>query len=195
MGMEMQNWPLYRHMRGLKALAAEFARDARGLSAVEFAFILPVMIIMYVGAVEFSHALTVDRRVTSVASSAADLTAQAEQVTAAEVQDIFTAATSIMMPYTADPISIVISSVVADEDNATTVDWSCGHNAAARTEGEAITLPAGLTQPFSSVILAEVTYAYEPPLGKYMTGGITMSETFYLRPRRSLTVEMQGGGC
>ena len=49
------------------------AQDERGISAVEFALILPIMISMYLGAVEFGHALTIDRRVTSVASSAADL--------------------------------------------------------------------------------------------------------------------------
>lgn len=171
------------------------ARDTRGLSAIEFALVLPIMIIMYIGAVEFSHALTVDRRVTSVASAVADLTAQTDKVTSTDVQDIFTAASSIMTPYSATPISIVVTSVVADEDNETTVGWSCAHNASAHAEGADFTLPEGLTQPFSSVIVAEVSYNYSPPIGHYMTGGLTMSETFYLRPRRSLTVEMLGGGC
>ncbi|HDL17096.1 MAG TPA: pilus assembly protein, partial [Rhizobiales bacterium] len=86
--------------RRLRALA----HDTGGVSAVEFALILPIMITMYIGAVEFSSALTVDRRVSSVASAAADLTAQAEEVTSNSLQDIFTAATSIMTPYSADPI-------------------------------------------------------------------------------------------
>ena len=79
-------------------IARRLANDTRGLSAVEFALILPVMITMYMGAVEFSHALTIDRRVTSVASSAADLAAQSKQVTSDSVTDIFTAANSIMQP-------------------------------------------------------------------------------------------------
>ena len=180
-----------RLMSGLRGLA----QDTRGMSAVEFALILPIMITMYIGAVEFSDALTVDRRVTSVASSTADLTAQSEEVTSGMVQDIFTAATSIMTPYSATPISIVLSSVAADENNDTTVDWSCAHNGSPRSQGSSFQLPTGLTQPFSSIIVAEVTYNYTPPLGKIIIGNINMTETFYLRPRRSLTVEMQGGGC
>lgn len=185
-----------RHMiakarTGLMALT----QDTRGVSAVEFALILPVMITMYIGAVEFSHALTVDRRVTSVASSASDLVAQTEEISAAEIQDIFTAATSILTPYTAAPISIVLTSVKADENNDTTVAWSCAHNGAPHSEDSAYTLPEGLTQPFSSVIVAEVSYAYQPPIGQYMVGGINMTETFYLRPRRSLEVEWQGAPC
>ena len=128
-------------------IARQLVKDTRGLSAVEFALILPVMLTMYIGAVEFSHALTVDRRVTSVASSAADLTAQSKQVTSASVIDIFTAANSIMQPYSVTPISIVLTSVVADEDNNTTVGWSCAHNGSARADGSAYTLPSGLTSP------------------------------------------------
>jgi Flp pilus assembly protein TadG len=153
------------------------------------------MIIMYIGAVEFSHALTVDRRVTAVASAASDLVAQTEDITSSGIDDVFTAATSIMIPYSASPISIVLTSVEADENNDTTVDWSCSHNGAPHSNGSAYTLPDGLTQPFSSVIVAEVSYAYQPPIGHYMTGGINMTETFYLRPRRSLKVEWQGSPC
>lgn len=172
-----------------------FLQDNSGLSAIEFALILPLMIAMYAGAVELSHALTIDRRVTSVASAAADLVAQSEEVSGNDLEDIFAASSTIMLPYSATPISIVLSSVVADEDNETKVAWSCAHNGSARSEGQTMSLPEGLTQPFSSVILAEVTYDYQPPIGYYITGGITMTETFYLRPRRSLTVEMNGGGC
>lgn len=169
--------------------------DERGISAVEFALILPIMITMYIGAVEFSHALTIDRRVTSVASAAADLVAQSEEVDDAALDDIFTASTSIMIPYDAGPISIVLTSVVADEDNDTTVCWSDAHNGSAHAEDADYAVPAGLTQPFSSVIVAEVSYTYNPPVSQFLTGGINMTDTFYLRPRRSLTVENTDGDC
>lgn len=167
----------------------DWRRDDSGVSAIEFAFVVPIMITMYIGAVELSHALTVDRRVTAVASAAADLVAQSKEVSDADLTDIFEAATTIMTPYSATPISIVLSSVVADENNLTTVAWSSAHNGSARAEGSTLAVPAGLTQPFSSVIVAEVSYAYDPPVGEYLTGGVTLADTFYLRPRLSLTVE------
>ena len=181
--------------RAILGTFRSFHRDDSGLSALEFALIAPIMITMYMGAVELSHALTIDRRVTSVASAAADLVAQSEQVSGSDLGDIFTASSTIMLPYSATPISIVLSSVVADEDNKTEVAWSCAHNGTARTEGQEISLPEGLTQPFSSVIMAEVSYVYTPVVGEHITGGFTMSETFYLRPRRSLTVEKTSAGC
>lgn len=170
-------------------------RDETGISAVEFALIVPIMISMYVGAVEFSHALTIDRRVTAVASTAADLVAQAEEVTAADLTDIFEASTSILSPYAAGPISIVVSSVEADDKNKTTVDWSCALNGSPHAEDSSYAVPTGLTQPFSSVIVAEVSYTYTPPVGELLTSGITLTDTFYLRPRRSLKVEKTDVGC
>lgn len=176
-------------------LIRDVSRDKSGISAIEFALILPVMITMYIGAVEFSHALTVDRRVSSVASAVADLTAQTDKISASEVQDIFNASSSIMTPYTASPLSIVVTSVRANEDNDTTVSWSCALNGSQHAPDSEFTVPDGLTQPFSSIIVAEVTYSYTPPIGHMITGGLTMSEKFYLRPRRSLEVEWQGNGC
>lgn len=178
-----------------RAALSALARDTRGVSAVEFALILPVMIVMYTGAVEFSDALTVDRRVSAVASAASDLVAQTETISSSEVDDVFEAARSIMLPYSADSISIVLTSVVADEDNDTSVDWSCASNGAPHSEDSSFTLPTGLTQPFSSIIVAEVSYPYQPPIGQHVIGGINMTETFYLRPRRSLSVEWNGSSC
>lgn len=176
-----------RLMDGLAALW----RDRRGISAVEFALIVPIMITLYVGAVEFSHALTIDRRVTTVASSAADLVAQSEELTDSELQDIFKAAGSIMAPYSTSPLKMVLTSVVADVNNKTTVDWSAASSGSAYAKNANFALPAGLTQPFSSVIVAEVTYNYDPAVGQFLSGGITMTEKFYLRPRRSLKVAKQ----
>ena len=170
--------------------------DRSGLSAVEFALIVPVMIALYFGAVELSNALTVDRRVTSVASTVADLAAQAEEVTKNDVEDMFKAARAIMNPYDSNGVSIVLTSVVADEDNETTVDWSCSNGGGAtHTPGSDYTLPPNLTQPFTSVIVAEVAYTYSPPIVKYITTPLNLTETFYLRPRRSLTVEYNGAPC
>lgn len=168
---------------------AAFWRDEKGLGAIEFAMIVPLMVTMYLGAVEFGHALTLDRRVTSTASSTADLVAQVEEVDDDDVADIFAAATSILSPYDTATLSIVVTSVYADENNDTKVRWSEAQNGTAYAPDSAYTLPAGLTQPFSSVIVAEVSYLYVPPVGQFLTGGLTMSETFYLKPRRSLEVE------
>ena len=58
------------------ALLGRWRADASGMAAVEFAFIVPIMGVMFIGAVELSQAIIVDRRVTQIASSTADLVAR-----------------------------------------------------------------------------------------------------------------------
>jgi len=53
-----------------------FHKSEDGVSAIEFAFILPVMVVMFLGVVEVSNYVMAARRVASVASTAADLVAQ-----------------------------------------------------------------------------------------------------------------------
>lgn len=166
-----------------------FWRDSRGLAAVEFAMIFPIMLTLYFGTLETSDALTVSRRVANVAETAADLVAQQISVSSSDLTDVFAASAAILTPYDTTKIKIVLTSVVANSSNVTTVAWSSAYGGAtARTVNSSITLPTGLTTANSSVIMAEVTYSYVSPIAHFITGPITMTETAYLRPRRSITV-------
>ena len=173
--------------------AGSLLREERGVSAIEFALIAPVMLVLYVGAVEIGNALTIDRRVSLVASTAADLVAQKKTTSNAELKDVANAATGILTPYTTKPLKIVLTSVVADQNNKGKVAWSyASTGGGARPKNSAYTVPEGLTQANTSVIVAEVSYDFSPLLN--LSGGLPnpgffkMSQTFYARPRKSLTV-------
>lgn len=173
-------------------------RDTRGISAIEFALILPALLLLYVGTAEIGNALTVYRRTSQVAATAADLTAQVKSVTRSDIRDINAAATSILTPYATAPLKIVLSSVVADDRNRGKVEWSCANKGSARAENSYYAVPAGLTEPDSSVIVAEVTYRYKPLLGLtdiFSPGTFDLTRTFYTRPRRSAEVEKTDKGC
>jgi Flp pilus assembly protein TadG len=176
------------HRLGLKRSATRLARDTRGVSAVEFALIFPLMLLLYVGAIETGNLLTANRRVMQVASTAADLTAQVKTVSTQDLGDIVKAAGLIMSP---NAPRIVITSVVADQNNNGKVDWSYASSGAARAKNSSYPVPTGLTDPGTSVVVAEVTYPFTPLLnltGIFSPGSFTLSRTFYTRPRKSLTV-------
>lgn len=173
-------------------------RDRRGVSAVEFALIAPALIALYLGIAETGNVITVYRRVSMVASTAADLTAQTKMVSDSDLKDIADAASSIMTPYqTQGPLKIVLSSVVADQNNEGKVAWSYSNKGSGRAVNSAYPVPAGLTEEGSSVIVAEVTYAFTPLVDLkafFSPGSFDIERTqatgnaFYARPRRSLTV-------
>lgn len=163
-------------------LRRRFPCDERGVSAVEFALILPVLIILYLGGVELSHTISVDRKVTSVASAVGDLVAQGSTIDNDEMAHIFNAATAIMAPYTVGPLKMVVSSVEVSA-KGDKVLWSDGYHTSGRAVGSAVTLPAGVRIEGTTLIMAEVDYTYTPTLGQIFTDTIDLSDTFYLRPR------------
>ena len=122
-------------LAGALRCIARLARDRRGVSAIEFAMIAPVLILLYVGTVELGTALTVYRRTSQVAATAADLTAQVKTVTKSDIADIEAASSSILTPYSTTPLKIVLSSVVADRNNNGKVEWSCASSGSARSTG------------------------------------------------------------
>ena len=162
-------------------------RDRSGLSSIEFAMILPLMISLYFGAIEISNAMTIDRRVTTIASSVADIVAQATQVDDPDIVDIFEASSAIIEPYDSSTVQIVVSSV-AEDSGVNKVQWSDGYNAGGRAVGSTFVLPTDMITPGSSVIVAEVTYVYNTPFDKILGSSITLTDTFFLRPRRVLQI-------
>lgn len=166
---------------------ANFWDDVRGLSAIEFALLAPIMLAFYFGGVEISDVMTVDRRVTTVASATADIVAQATQIDDGDMADVFTAASSIMQPYNGGAIQIVVSSV-ADNNGVATVLWSDGYQTPPRGVGSTVTLPSGLLTPGGSVIMAEVTFVYDSPFADVYILNPILNDTFYLKPRRVLQI-------
>ncbi|MBX3445908.1 MAG: pilus assembly protein [Parvibaculaceae bacterium] len=165
-----------------------FARNCAGLAAVEFALIVPLMLLFYLGSVEATNMLTANRRVTAVAYTAADLTAQAATISNADMTDIFSASSAILSPFPTGPLSVRITSVVANASGSPRVAWSDGFQIAPRTVNSTVTLPAGLVTPGTSVVMTEVTYGYSSPVSSVVTETLTFTETAYLKPRRAVTI-------
>ena len=55
---------------------SNLSQDCRGVAAIEFAMIVPIMLVMFFGTVEFSSGVAVDRKVTLMARTLSDLTSQ-----------------------------------------------------------------------------------------------------------------------
>ena len=72
-----------------------------------------------------------------------------------------------------------------DDDGTTKVAWSEGRNMTPYTEDEVMVVPEGIVPENGSVIFAEVEYDYNSRLGYFFSTTKTLSDEFYLRPRRT----------
>src|SRR5450631_3838348 len=85
------------------------AGDCSGIAATEFAVIVPIMLVMFFGTVEFSSGVAVDRKVTLMARTLSDLTSQSTTVSTTDMTNFFAASAAIMTPYSATPTKSTIS--------------------------------------------------------------------------------------
>lgn len=181
-------------------------RDNRGIAAVEFAMIVPIMFFLFVGAIEFSQALTVDRRVTQSASSTADLIARAPTsgLTADQVDSQLRIIEQLVQPYDLSLLTVKITSVKAQANPANpaalnyVVDWSRDNRGGTPYPRNTnyTGIPAGLLASGESVIVAEATYNYQPIIFKYfISSAFDLKEKFYLKPRNASCVHLRPVNC
>lgn len=184
----------------LKSAVSLLRRDERGIAAIEFAMIAPIIVLLLVGSVELSQAITIDRRVTQIASSTADLVAREKTITTAQLNNIMVIARALMQPYDPNLLRITLTSVGANVNNAsnTKVCWSYIYQGGAYTyvEGAPFTVPVGVIDKGGSVMVSEVHYYYTPLIfSHYITTALTTSATalqdkFYLKPRVSSMIQL-----
>lgn len=177
-----------------------FRKDAGGVAAIEFAMIVPLMLMMFVGAVEFSQAITVDRRVSQVASATADLVARSKELSTSDMTGITQVVEQLVKPYDHTLLKMSIMNVAASPTDATDtkICWSYAHNGGtgAYNKNDPYTLPTGVVEAGDSVVVTEVEYAYEPLIfNHFITSTKNLEEKFYLKPRLSSYVEYDGNDC
>lgn len=184
----------------LRGKLARFARDKRGVSAVEFAIILPFMAVLYLGGTAITQAIIAKRKVVLVTHTVGDLVARDNSLTNAEVTAIFDAAKAVFAPNNwTNLLKIKISSVRIDAAGSATVGWGEAFQDLARVANSTVILPVGLNTPNTTVIWAEVTYDFTPTIGGAFTGGtLTLTDQLYIRPRLVTCITRDKGtlqGC
>jgi Flp pilus assembly protein TadG len=178
-------------MNRLAAIArcrSRFAGDRRGVSAVEFALLLPVMVTLFLGSVEASQGIATDRKVELTAHTLADLASQYTDITNAEMSNLLNAGSAIIAPYSAANLSEVVSEISINAQGTATVVWSDTLNGTALTVGQTINVPSSLAVPNTYLVLAQVQYNYNPTYGYVMTGTVTLSDQSFMRPRESASI-------
>jgi Flp pilus assembly protein TadG len=170
-----------------KVSLARFWRDRRGVSAVEFAFIAPVLVFFYFGMAELTEAMIAQRRLSHIASSIGDVVARDTQLTDARRTDVFKVGSVLMAPFPTSGLRMCIVSITSAANGVDRVDWSEASNGPTNcpAAGAVVDIPASVLPAGQSVIMSKASYDYEPPVKLLSKTGFTFRRTFYLRPRLS----------
>jgi Flp pilus assembly protein TadG len=186
---------------GLSQQIVRFKQDQQATSAVELAMILPVLLTFYLGTVEVSQGVTLDRKVTLTARTAADLASQVSSIDNNYMNNLLGASSQVMSCNPINKVSscdiaklkITVSEVKIDANQNVKVVWSDTFNGTKRAVGSSVSLPPALKLANTNLILSEVSYSYTPTVGHVITGTLSLSDQIYMRPRLSDCVTRNTG--
>jgi Flp pilus assembly protein TadG len=181
--------------------STDFLRDGAGTVAVEFSFILPIMVTIWLGGVEITHALSVDRKVVTLTAAVGDITARSKKITESQVNSLFGLTEAAMFPEAVDDTTIIVTAVDIDADGNAAVGWSRASNTTAYVTGAPMdtdAVPAAYRTPNSQIIMAEVHHPHLPKIGYRITETIDFDEKMFFTPRLSTYVQLcdnSGNNC
>lgn len=178
-----------------------FLRDGEGTVAVEFSFILPIMVMIWLGGVEITHALSVDRKVVTLTAAVGDITARSKKITESQVSSLFGLTDAAMFPEDVDDTTIIVTAVDIDADGNAVVGWSRASGTTAYVTGlpmDTDIVPAAYRSPNTQIIMSEVHHPHLPKIGYRITETIDFDEKMFFTPRLSTYVQLcdnSGNNC
>lgn len=169
-------------LSGIQAWRA-LARDTRGLAAIEFAFLAPILIIIYFGLVEYCQAYMALKRTDHVAAMVADLTAQNDKINKTQIADVFSIGDLIMAPFATTTLTQRVSSVTRVSSTTYRVDWSIGDGVNTKLTVADAKIPSDMLANNESIIIAEANYDFRSPFDQIAPAATRFRRMAYLRPR------------
>ena len=186
-----------------RAWIARAAADRRGVAAIEFALVAPLLLCMYFVTMEVSQAIETNKKVSRIGSMVADLVTQQPTTTVSELDAIMKIGQSLLTPYYRSNPTITITAIeiTPDPPSKAKVFWSRklenDVTSAGLAKGTIITtVPAALNVPGSFLVRVDSHLDYKPVVtwaasSKPTLGlaaaldQLSMNERYYLRPRMS----------
>lgn len=172
--------------RRLKIKAARWLagarQDARGVAAVEFGLLVPFLLLAFLGTIEITRAIQLDRKFDMAVSMTSDLVAREESFgeTPSEVQatleSIMDSIEHVMRPFPGEELRLAVIPVAASISDATDTyvyapPFIHNDKSTSATKCGNYTLDnPDLITAGGRVIVVEAEYNYQPMFWEYMVG-------------------------
>lgn len=170
-------------------------RSETGASAIEFALIVPLVIVLYIGTVDLNLYISVTRKIANASSILSDLIAQnVAVISTAAIDDAFQGATLAMIPLPDDATGFEIYNYRMI-DGELKQQWSRTSTGGPDCSSPDTSDLPGLMDGGNDIIIAVACTVHEPAMskafGKFVLGAatFTIQTEVKLRPRESSTLE------
>jgi Flp pilus assembly protein TadG len=178
-----------RRLAGLREQFRRLAHDRRGVGAIEFAIIAPVLLLLYLGAVETTIGLSVAKRESRAAGSITDIMTQQTSVNKSVLASMPSVAASIFSPYGVTGLTLKITGVTIDSTGKATVAWSWAQDGSRPyAPTNPVSVPTDMAKANSFLVRTELALPYQllsfgPDFLPSGTNTITISRQYFYRQR------------
>lgn len=168
-------------------------QDKQGSVLIEFAFVMPVLLIIFIGTVETTTYLGEVRRINTAAYTVADLIGRIEYIDQARADNIWKAASLIISPIDIGQVKAEASSVEYTGGKYT-VKWTYKAGTGVNRKDQDLDpaeLDGNLISAGDTLIMVDLTYTYQPLLTQTFMDfkGITLDSHIVMKPRRTSKIE------
>ena len=173
---------------------ASMARNIRGLAAVEFAFIAPILAVMMITLVELTLRYQGVEKFHRYASQAGDLASRTAVLTTADIGDIHSAAERMMQPIeVGENLTITVTSIGFDSSGTPKILWQRTEPDTATPIPVTVSDAAGLGYAGDTVIRTDARFYYSSAISTaFGLEDIELIRKMYFRPRSSRVISMDG---
>lgn len=169
----------------LMRILRRFARENKGVAALEFAIIAPLLMVpLLLGSVDLIDVMGTNKRAQNAAASLADVVARDTEISNSEMSGLWAGLNILMYPNDPGAMEMRITSVSIENASTARVIWSEGHGGmSARQAGTTVALDSRMMTVGTSIIMVESVYKYDAPLGFLFQNQVRMTHNAYRRSR------------
>jgi Flp pilus assembly protein TadG len=168
-----------------------FSRERSGASAIEFAFLAPILIAIYVSSFEITTGYSVSQKTLKAAGSIADIVTRQDSVDKAFLSEMVDAAESTIAPSPALGLKLKITGVTVDSSGNAKVLWSWNESGGTPyVKGSAVDVPSDMKKPGSFLVRSDLSIQHTmllffgaPNSLEPSSRTITISREFFYRQR------------
>lgn len=165
---------------------SHYFKNTEGVAATEAAFLLPLMLVMLMGAFDMGRGILINQKVIISSQVAADLIARNISVTNNDINEAIEAARLAIEPYENGGFGIDVVSVRFDENQQAVELWRETRNMLPNQT--AIDSTSGIFREDEGLIIVTVSFEYIPSFSNTFMEAISMQEVAFARGRRNPTV-------
>ena len=182
---------VFLRLRRAFGLFRNALRDRSGASALEFAFLAPILLAIYISSFEITTGYSVSQKTLRAAGTIADIVTRQETVNKAFLSGMIEAAEATIAPSPAPGLKLKITGVTIDSAGNAKVLWSWDENGGQPyTKGFPVFLPDDMKKADSFLVRAELSVQHtmllffgSPAGSETTTRTITIAREFYYRQR------------